>query len=141
MMLDEYQGTGALRFEAKAITLEGRMTTKGLRTLTDLIPIPAETLDLQETGAESRRDRSRVRQLRLDRRTLKVTTSKKYFQHISLLLDALRTELKDPMMSPKIGAEAAQQGGAGGRSPAGAQCRRGAHRLWHRSERDLAQHA
>ena len=32
----------------------------------------------------------------------KVTTSKKYFQHISLLLDELRSEVKGTVMTPKI---------------------------------------
>lgn len=98
MMLDEMKDW-RLIFEAKAVTLEGRMTTKGLRTLTNLIPFPAETLDLQETGpkaggtAPGSANSSSTQDL-------KVTTSKKYFQHISLLLDEVRDELKGPVMSP-----------------------------------------
>ena len=100
MMLDEIKDWGLL-VEAKAITLEGRMTTKGLRTLTDLIPFPAETLDLQrpsrkpeETAAGSASSSST--------QDSKVTASKKYFQHISLLLDRLRTDVKGARMSPKF---------------------------------------
>ena len=50
MMLDDEIKNWALRIEAKAVTLEGRLSTKGLRMLTDLIPFPAETLSLQETS-------------------------------------------------------------------------------------------
>src|SRR5262249_4374075 len=100
MMLDEMKDW-AILVEAKAITLDGRMTTKGLRKLTDLIPFPVHTLELQKAepnaggttrgsanGSSSTEDMA--------------TTSKKYFQHISLLIDQLKTDLKSPNVTPKI---------------------------------------
>jgi len=100
MMLDAEIKNWAVRFEARAVTLEGRLSTKGLRMLTDLIPFPAETLALQAasqntpgTSAESVKASSPE--------DLKVTTSKKYFQHISVLIDTLRTEVKGAS-SPKL---------------------------------------
>jgi hypothetical protein len=100
MMVDPEIKNWSVGHEANAVTLEGRLSTKGLRMLTDLIPIPAETLALQKTntgpgeaspgadGSSSTRD--------------KATTSKKYFQHISLLLDQLRTDARAPQTTPKL---------------------------------------
>ena len=51
MLLDEMKDWRLL-VEVNAVSLEGRMTTKALRTLTDLIPFPVETVDLK--GAESK---------------------------------------------------------------------------------------
>ena len=60
MMLDDEIKNWALAVEAKALTLKGRLSRKGLRLLTNLIPFPAETLALTEaspkpgqTGPES----------------------------------------------------------------------------------------
>ena len=55
MMLEEIKDW-AILVEAKAITLKGRLSTSGLRTLTNLIPVPGETLNLPKTDAESRGD-------------------------------------------------------------------------------------
>jgi hypothetical protein len=94
MMLDEEIRNWAIRFQAKAVTLEGRLSTKGLRMITDLIPVPAETLPLQEpdtkaggttTGSASSSSTAEST----------AETSRKYFQHISLLLDTLRTEVRE----------------------------------------------
>ena len=52
MMLDDEIKNWALAVEAKAITLRGRLSTKGLRMLTDLIPFPAETLALGEASTK-----------------------------------------------------------------------------------------
>ena len=100
MMLNEIK-EWRLLVEAKAIILEGRMTTKGLRTLTDLIPFPEETLDLQKTGP-SAGGTAPGSASSSSTQDVKVTTSKKYFQHISLLLEEIHSELKGPVMSPKI---------------------------------------
>ena len=51
MLLEEMKEWRFLS-EAKAVTLEGRLTAKGLRTLTDLIPFPVATVDLK--GAQSK---------------------------------------------------------------------------------------
>ena len=89
-----------MAIEAKAITLQGRLSTKGLRKLTDLIPFPAETLALKE--AEPEAGATAPETARPPRpQDLKVTTSKKYFQKISLLLESLRTEVK-AAGSPKL---------------------------------------
>ena len=92
MLLDEMKEWRLLS-EAKAVVLEGRLTTKGLRTLTDLIPCPAQTLDLK--GAESKgNEASPASANSSSDKDAKVTASKKYFQHISQLLDDLRTEVR-----------------------------------------------
>jgi hypothetical protein len=92
MLLDEMKEWRLLS-EAKAVVLEGRLTTKGLGTLTDLIPFPAQTLDLK--GAESKANgASSASTSSSSGKDVKVTASKKYFQHISQLLDDKRTELR-----------------------------------------------
>ena len=77
------------------------MTTKGLRKLTDLIPIPEETLDLRKTGPKAGGTAPGFASSS-STQDVKVATSKKYFQHISLLLEEVHSELKGPVMSPKI---------------------------------------
>jgi hypothetical protein len=100
MMLDDEIRNWALAVEAKALTLRGRLSRKGLRMLTNLIPFPAETLALSEsgtkpgqTGPESAGSTSTA--------DSPATVSKKYFQHISLLIDTLRADIKSAG-SPKL---------------------------------------
>jgi hypothetical protein len=100
MMFDEIKEWGTL-VEAKAITLKGRLSNKGLRTLTNMIPVPAETLDLQKTDAKGATVSAGSANPE-PAPDSKAAASKKYFQHISLLLEQLRTDLKGPVMSPKI---------------------------------------
>ena len=100
MMLDSEIKNWAVRFEAKAVTLEGRLSTKGLRMLTDLIPIPAETLTLHE-GDSKAGEIAPESAKSSSPEELKVKASKKYFQHISVLVDTLRDELKGAG-SPKL---------------------------------------
>jgi len=100
MMLDDEIKNWAVRVEAKAVTLEGRLSTKGLRMLTDLIPIPAETLALNEASPKAGGNASESAKSS-STEDLKVTASKKYFQHISLLIDTMRTEVKGAG-SPKL---------------------------------------
>ena len=100
MMLDSEIQNWAVRIEAKAVTLEGRLSTRGLRMLTDLIPFPAETLALHETSPKSQGTSSESVNSSSPEE-LKITTSKKYFQHVSLLIDSLRTEVKSAG-SPKL---------------------------------------
>jgi hypothetical protein len=100
MMLDDEIKNWGVLVEAKAITLQGRLSSQGLRKLTDLIAFPAETVSLNEaspkpgetasasTGSTSTADS-------------KATTSKKYFQHVSLLVDSMRTDLRNAA-SPKL---------------------------------------
>src|SRR5262245_40737126 len=76
MLLDEIK-EWKLIIEAKAITLEGRMTTKGLRTLTNLIPFPLETLALQK--AEPKAGGTAPESASSSSMQDKATTSKKYF--------------------------------------------------------------
>ena len=69
--------------EAKAVTLEGRLSTEGLRTLTDLIPFPVATVDLK--GAQSKEPAPAPTAANsVSTQDAKVTASKQYFQHISL---------------------------------------------------------
>jgi hypothetical protein len=100
MMLDDEMKNWAVHLEARAVVLQGRLSTKGLRMLTDLIPIPAETLALKqasakpgETAPESAGSPSTA--------DSKATASKKYFQHISLLIDTMRTDAPNAG-SPKL---------------------------------------
>jgi hypothetical protein len=96
MMLQEMKDW-AILVEAKAVTLRGRMGTKGLRTLTDLIPIPAETVDLPKAGVatpESTRPSSTA--------DSKAETSRKYYQHITQLLDQLQADVRTPNLTPKV---------------------------------------
>ena len=53
MMLDDEIKDWALAVEAKAVTLRGRLSRKGLRMLTNLIPFPAETLALDQAGPKA----------------------------------------------------------------------------------------
>src|SRR5262249_26763185 len=72
-----------------------------LRRLTNLIPVPAETLAPlnPDARAAATAPGSTISPSTPD---AKAATSKTYFQHISLLLDQLREELKGPRISPKI---------------------------------------
>ena len=100
MMLDDEIKNWRVVVEAKAVTLEGRLSTKGLRMLTDLIPFPTETVALNEastspgeTGTASAGSPPTA--------DSKAKTSKKYFQHVSMLVDAMRTDVKNAG-SPKL---------------------------------------
>jgi hypothetical protein len=94
LLLDEEIRNWAIRFQAKAITLEGRLSTKGLRMLTDLIPVPAETLPLQESETKAGGSPAGSASSSSTAEST-AETSKKYFQHISVLLDTLRTEVRE----------------------------------------------
>jgi len=100
MLLDEIKDWRIL-VEARAITLEGRMTTEGLRTMTDLIPFPTGTLDLQNSAAKAGATPETAAGSPTPQ-DAKTAASKKYFDHVHSLLQQLRTDLKDPVMSPKI---------------------------------------
>jgi hypothetical protein len=60
-----------LQPEANAVSLEGRLTSKGLKKLTELIPFPTDTVE-----------------------DAKITASKRYYQRVSQRLDDLRVEVK-----------------------------------------------
>jgi hypothetical protein len=93
MLLDEMKDWRLL-VEVNAVSLEGRLSSKSLRTLTDLIPFPVQTVDLK--GAESKASESSPGTASASSaQDQKVTASKKYFQHISLRLGDLRTEVRD----------------------------------------------
>ena len=119
MMLDDEIKNWRVVVEAKAIALEGRMSTKGLRTLTDLIPFPTETIALNEASPKARRDRSCVGRVLLD--------SGLEGHNVEEVLPAHQpARRRDPYRSQgcrvaKARADDGRQGGAGDRSPAGAQ--------------------
>ena len=56
MMLDDEIKNWRVVVEAKAVTLEGRLSTKGLRMLTDLIPFPDGNNRPQRGHAKPRGD-------------------------------------------------------------------------------------
>jgi hypothetical protein len=100
MMLDAEIKNWKVLVEAKAITLEGRLSAKGLRMLTDLIPFPTETISLNqaspkpgETAPASAGSPSTA--------DSRATTSKKYVQHVSLLVDSIRSDVRGAG-SPKL---------------------------------------
>ena len=100
MMLDDEIKNWGIRFEAKAVTLEGRLSNRGLRVFTDLIPFPGETLALR--GSSQKAGGTAPESVKSSSpEELKVTTSKKYFQHIYQLIDTLSTEVKGAG-SPKL---------------------------------------
>jgi hypothetical protein len=82
-----------LLLEANAVSLEGRLTSKGLRTLTELIPFPTDTVELKQAGSEQT-EGSPDAVKSISARDAKVTASMKYFRRISQRLDDLRTEVK-----------------------------------------------
>jgi hypothetical protein len=100
MLLDDGIKDWALAVEAKALTLRGRLSLKGLRMLTNLIPFPAETLDLTGAGAKPGQTGSESASAPATADT-KATASKTYFQHISLLIDSVRDDIKHAG-SPKL---------------------------------------
>jgi hypothetical protein len=108
MLLDEMKDW-AVVIEAKAVLLRGRMTREGLRTLTDLIPIPAETIDLQTSSSKVAATAggivSRPAAGSADSSATpasKAMVSKKYYQHIALLLEQTRKDVTGPNVTPKI---------------------------------------
>jgi len=92
MLLDEMRDWRLL-LEANAISLEGRLTTKGLRRLTELIPFPTDTVELKRSGSKES-ESSAGSSSSTSAQDAKLTASKKYFQRISQRLDDLRTEVK-----------------------------------------------
>jgi hypothetical protein len=92
MLLDEMKDWRLL-IEANAISLEGRLTSRGLRTLTELIPFPTDTVELKQAASEQT-EGSRGPASSTSAPDAKVTASKKYFQRVSQRLDDLRTEVK-----------------------------------------------
>jgi hypothetical protein len=100
MMLDDEIKNWRVVVEAKAVTLEGRLSTKGLRMLTDLIPFPTETVALNEASA-SPGETGTASAGSPPTADSKAKTSKKYFQHVSMLVDAMRTDVKNAG-SPKL---------------------------------------
>jgi hypothetical protein len=100
MMLDDEIKNWRVVVEAKAVTFEGRLNTKGLRMLTDLIPFPAETIALNEASSKSE-ETARGSAGSPSTAESKSATSKKYFQRVSLLVDSMRTEVKNAG-SPKL---------------------------------------
>jgi hypothetical protein len=103
LMLDDEIKNWVMRFEAKAITFQGQLSTKALRLLTDLIPVPAETLPLGEAEAKSGASTSGSPNpgstSSASTADSKAETSRKYFQHISQLLDSLRAEASEAKTS------------------------------------------
>jgi hypothetical protein len=100
MMLDDEIKNWRVIVEAKAVTLEGRLSTKGLRMLTDLIPFPTATIALKEDDRNSGGNAPGLANSS-STEDLKASTSKKYFQHISLLFDTMRTDVRNTG-SPKL---------------------------------------
>jgi hypothetical protein len=101
MMLDPEIKNWVVRHEANAVTLGGRLSTKGLRALTNLIPFPAETLDLK--GSSPKNGEAAPRSAGApSAQDSKAVASRKYFQHISLLLDQLRKDCRDPNTTAKL---------------------------------------
>jgi hypothetical protein len=100
MMLDDEIKNWRVIVEAKAVTLEGRLSTKGLRMLTDLIPFPTATIALKEDDRNSGGNAPGLANSS-STEDLRARTSKKYFQHISLLIDTMRTDVKNAG-SPKL---------------------------------------
>jgi hypothetical protein len=104
MLLDDMKDW-AVVIEAKAVLMGGRMTRQGLRTLTDLIPIPAGTLDLQTSNSKAAGTSARAAAESASSSATPVSqaaASKKYYQHISLLLEQTRKEVTAPNVTPKI---------------------------------------
>ncbi len=100
MLLDEMKDWAVL-IEAKAVSLRGRMSRKGLRTLTDLIPIPAETLDLETSNSKAAGTADGSAKSSATP-VSKATTSKNYYRHISLLLEQTRKDVTGPNVTPKL---------------------------------------
>jgi hypothetical protein len=101
MMLDPEIKNWAVRQEANAVTLEGRLSTRGLRALTDLIPIPAETVDLGNASTK-KAEATPTSTSASSARDSKAAISRRYFQHISLLLDQLRKDCRGPNTTARL---------------------------------------
>jgi hypothetical protein len=92
LLLDEMKDWRLL-VEAKAITLEGRMTSHGLKRLTELIPFPVDTVDLKQAGGKQG-ERASEAAAPSSPGNLQVTASKKYYDRITERLKDLRVELR-----------------------------------------------
>jgi hypothetical protein len=100
MLLDEMKDW-AIAVEAKAVVLRGRITRYGLRTMTDLIPIPAETIDLKTSSSKTAGTAAGSANSS-DAPVSKATASKKYYRHIELLLEQTRKEVSGSNVTPKL---------------------------------------
>jgi hypothetical protein len=108
MMLDEMRDWRILP-GARDITLTGRLSTQGLRTLTDLIPVPTDTIDLKgavakpgqappataEAAPSAPSTASSTRPSSSENPDPTAVASLKYFQRVTLRLGDLRRELKN----------------------------------------------
>ena len=119
MMLDDEIKNWRVLVEAKAITLEGRLSTKGLRMLTDLIPIPTETVTLNQAspkpGETASASAGPPLDSRLEGRNVEKVLPAREPAH---RLDAYRCQ---ECRVAKARADDGRQGGAGDRPPWGAQ--------------------
>ena len=93
MMLDDEIKNWAVAIEARAVTLKGRLGTAGLRKLTDLIPFPADTVDIKGSEAKSSGAAPGPAATQSPEDS-KAATSKKYYNRVSQILDQLRTDVK-----------------------------------------------
>jgi hypothetical protein len=111
LMLDEEINNWAIRHEAKAVTLEGRLSTKGLKMLTELIPFPAETLPIDKAETKSAANASEPATASSPE-DVKIAASKKYFTHINLLIQSLGDDVKgagSPKLARMMVSKAAQE--------------------------------
>jgi hypothetical protein len=94
MLLDEMREWSSV-LEANAVSLGGKLTSKGLRTLSELIPFPADTVELERPrGKPNDIESGPGERSTGPTRDAKVTASMKYFRRISQRLDDLRAEVK-----------------------------------------------
>ena len=92
LLLDEMKDWRLL-VEVKAISLEGRMSSKGLKTLTEMIPFPIDTVDLKQAGSKQG-ESANGSPSPSSPGDAKLTASKKYFERITERLRDLRVEVK-----------------------------------------------
>ncbi len=92
LLLDEMKDWRLL-VEAKAISLEGRLSSKGLKSLTDLIPFPIDTVDLKQAGSKQGESTAEPAGSASPGDS-KVVASKKYFDRIAERLRDLGVEVK-----------------------------------------------
>jgi hypothetical protein len=93
VLLDEMRDWRLL-LEANAVSLEGKLTSRGLRTLTELIPFPTDTVQLKRAGEPAEAGPEAVGAKSGSSRDARVEASMRYFRRISQRLDDLRTEVK-----------------------------------------------
>jgi hypothetical protein len=95
LMMDDFKDWRVV-IGANSMSLEGRLSVPGMRTIASLIPVPSETLPTSENPAPAQAAQAP------SSTSSKADSSRKYFKQITLRLSDLEAKAKDKQNTEKI---------------------------------------